>query len=33
MVYLPQPAFCNIMSFLHREYDYERQQDSQILTR
>ena len=26
MVYLPQPAFCNIMSFLHREFDYERQQ-------
>ena len=26
MVYLPQPAFKNIMSFLHREYDWERQQ-------
>jgi len=26
MVYLPQPEFKNIMSFLHREYDWERQQ-------
>ena len=26
MVYLPQPAFKNIMSFSHREYDWERQQ-------
>ena len=26
MAYLPQPAFKNIMSFLHREYDWERQQ-------
>ena len=25
MVYLPQQAFTNIMSFLHREYDWERQ--------
>ena len=26
MVYLPQPALTNILSFLHREYDSERQQ-------
>ena len=26
MVYLPQPAFGVIMGFLHREFDYERQQ-------
>ena len=26
MVYLPQPAFKNMLSFLHREYDWERQQ-------
>ena len=26
MVYLPQPAFRIIMAFLHREFDYERQQ-------
>ena len=26
MVYLPQQAFKNILSFLHREYDWERQQ-------
>ena len=26
MVYIPQPAFSTIVSFMHREYDYERQQ-------
>ena len=26
MVYLPQPAVKNMLSFLHREYDWERQQ-------
>ena len=26
MVYIPQPAFSTIMSFMHREHDYARQQ-------
>ena len=25
-MHLPQPALSNVMSFLHREYDWERQQ-------